>query len=136
MIEDYFRQYGILLIFLLVALAVPIGMLGLSYAAQFVRIRPNAPSKVKKTAYESGIRPFSPPPRLFNMRYYYYAILFVVFDVETVLLFPWAVKYGVLSKQFGFIAFGAVLVFLAVVTFGYLYAWRKGALEWTRSSTR
>ena len=57
-----------------------------------------------------------------------------MFDVETVLLFPWAIKYGVLSKQFGVIAFLAVLVFLVVVTLGYLYAWRKGALEWTRST--
>ena len=104
------------------------------YGAQFVRVRPSQTSKVKRTSYESGLRPFSPKPRLFNIRYYYYAILFVVFDVETVLLFPWAIKYGVLSKQFGVIAFFAVLVFLVVVTLGYLYAWRKGALEWTRST--
>lgn len=135
MIEDYFRQYGILLMFLLVAISVPVGMLMMSYLAQFIRVRPQRTSKVKRTAYESGMRPFSPTPRLFNIRYYYYAILFVVFDVETVLLFPWAIKYGVLSKQFGFIAFGAVLVFLAVVTLGYLYAWRKGALEWKQGAT-
>lgn len=136
MIEDYFRQYGVLVIFLAVALAVPIGMLGLSYAAQFIRVRPSRSTKVKRAAYEGGMRPFSPPPRLFNIRYYYYAILFVVFDVETVLLFPWAVKFGVLSKQFGFIALGAAFVFLAVVTLGYLYAWRKGALEWTWGTNR
>ncbi len=135
MLEDYFRQYGILFIFIAVALAVPIGMLAMSYAAQFVKVRPTQTSKIKRAAYESGMRPFSPRPSMFNMRYYYYAILFVVFDVETVLLFPWAIKYGILSKQFGFIAFGAVLVFLAVVTLGYLYAWRKGALEWTRGQT-
>ena len=134
MLEDYFRQYGILVMFLMVAIGVPIGMLLLSYAAQFIRVRPSQTSVVKRTSYESGLRPFSPKPRLFNIRYYYYAILFVVFDVETVLLFPWAIKYGVLSKQFGVIAFFAVLVFLVVVTLGYLYAWRKGALEWTRST--
>ena len=68
------------------------------------------------------------------MRYYNFAILFVVFDIETVLLFPWAVKYGVLSQQFGLLAFGAMMVFLAVVTIAYLYAWRKGALTLSRSS--
>ena len=119
--------------FLLVAIGVPIGMLLMSWAAEFVRVRPRQTSKVKRSSYESGLRPFSPKHRLFNIRYYYYAILFVVFDVETVLLFPWAIKYGVLSQEVGLIAFFAVLVFLIVVTLGYLYAWRKGALEWTRS---
>ncbi len=116
--------------FLMIAVAVPVGMLATSYLAEFIRVRPSLTSKIKRTTYESGLRPFSAKPRLFNMRYYYYAILFVVFDVETVLLFPWAIEYGVLSKQFGIAAFLAVLVFLIVVTLGYLYAWRKGALEW------
>ena len=53
-----------------------------------------------------------------------------VFDVETIFLFPWAVKYGVMSRQFGFAALGAVFVFLIVVTFAYAYAWRKHALDW------
>ena len=72
----------------------------------------------------------APKPARFNFRYYYYALLFVVFDVETVFLYPWAVRYGVLTKQFGLFALGAVLVFLAVVTVAYVYAWRKKALEW------
>lgn len=132
--EDYFREYGILAIFAMVAVIVPVGMLGLSRLAQMVKVRPSRTSKIKRTSYESGLRPFSPRPKLFNMRYYNFAILFVVFDVETVLLFPWAVKYGVLSQQFGLLAFGAMMVFLAVVTVAYLYAWRKGALNLGRSS--
>ena len=132
--EDYFREYGILAIFAMVAVIVPIGMLGLSRLAQMVKVRPSQSTKIKRTSYESGLRPFSPRPKLFNMRYYNFAILFVVFDVETVLLFPWAVKYGVLSQQFGLLAFGAMMVFLAVVTVAYLYAWRKGALNLGRSS--
>ena len=60
---------------------------------------PGQTSIVKRSSYESGLRPFSPKPRLFNIRYYYYAILFVVFDVETVLLFPWAIKYGSLIER-------------------------------------
>ena len=132
--DEYFREYGVLAIFLMVAVTVPLGMLGLSRLAQFVNVRPARTSIIKRTSYESGLRPFSPPPKLFNMRYYNFAILFVVFDVETVLLFPWAVKYGVLSREFGLLAFGAMMVFLAVVTIAYLYAWRKGALNLSRGT--
>ncbi|MDA1279569.1 MAG: NADH-quinone oxidoreductase subunit A [Chloroflexi bacterium] len=130
MFEDYFRQYALLIIFAAAAVSVPVGMLMMSYMAQFIKIRPSRPSAVKESAYEGGMPPFSDRPARFNFRYYYYALLFVVFDVETVFLFPWAVKYGVMTRQFGFVALGAVLVFLLVVTIGYAYAWRKQALEW------
>ncbi len=130
MFEDYFRQYALLIIFAAAAVTVPVGMLMMSYMAQFVRVRPSRPTAVKESAYEGGMPPFSDRPARFNFRYYYYALLFVVFDVETVFLFPWAVKYGVMTRQFGFAALGAVLVFLIVVTVAYAYAWRKRALEW------
>ena len=130
MFEDYFRQYALLIIFAVAAVTVPIGMLMMSYMAQFVKIRPSRPNAVKEISYEGGIPPFSDRPARFNFRYYHYALLFVIFDVETVFLFPWAVKYGVMSSQFGFAALTAVLVFLLIVTFAYVYAWRKGALEW------
>ena len=130
MFEDYFRQYVLLVIFAIAAVTVPAGMLMASYMAQFIKVRPSRPSSVKESAYEGGMPPLSSRPARFNFRYYYYALLFVVFDVETVFLFPWAVKYGVMTRQFGFAALGAVLVFLIVVTFAYAYAWRKRALEW------
>ena len=130
MLDDYFRQYGLLLLFAAIAVTVPVGMLALSYAASLVGIRPSRPTPVKLTAYEGGMRPYGPKPTRFNFRYYYYALLFVVFDVETVFLYPWAVRYGVLTKQFGIFALAAVLLFLAVVTVAYVYAWRKKALEW------
>ncbi len=130
MLDDYFRQYGLLLLFAAIAVTVPVGMLALSYAASLVKIRPSRPTPVKLTAYEGGMRPYGPKPARFNFRYYYYALLFVVFDVETVFLYPWAVRYGVLTKQFGIFALAAVLLFLAVVTVAYVYAWRKKALEW------
>ncbi len=131
MLDDYFRQYGLLLLFAAIAVTVPVGMLALSYAASFIRVRPSNPTAVKRAAYEGGMRPFSAKPSRFNFRYYYYALLFVVFDIETVFLYPWAVRYGVLSKQFGIFALAAVMFFLAVVTLAYVYAWRKKALEWT-----
>ena len=77
---------------------------------------PHKPTSRKAAPYESGMKPFSPRPARFNFRYYYYALLFVVFDVETVLLYPWAVKYGALSAEFGWFALGAVFVFLFIAT--------------------
>jgi NADH-quinone oxidoreductase subunit A len=130
MFEDYFRQYALLIIFAAAAVTVPVGMLMMSYMAQFIKVRPSRPTAVKVSAYEGGMPPFSSRPARFNFRYYYYALLFIVFDVETIFLFPWAVKYGVMTRQFGFAALGAVLIFLIVVTFAYAYAWRKRALEW------
>lgn len=130
MFEDYFRQYALVIIFAAVAMGITAGMLLLSYAGQFFKLRPSRPSAVKESAYEGGMPPMSSRPARFNFRYYYYALLFVIFDVETVFLFPWAVKYGVMSRQFGFAALGAMFVFLLVVTFAYAYAWRKQALEW------
>ena len=130
MFEDYFRQYALVIIFASAAVSVPVGMLMMSYMAQFIKIRPSRPTSIKESAYEGGMPPFGGRPARVNFRYYYYALLFVVFDVETIFLFPWAVKYGVMTKQFGFAALGAVLVFLIVVTFAYAYAWRKRALEW------
>ena len=130
MFEDYFRQYALLAIFGLAAVSVPVGMLMMSYLAQFVRVRPSRPTAVKESAYEGGMPPLSDRPARFNFRYYHYALLFVVFDVETVFLFPWAVKDGVMSQQVGFAALVAVGVFLIVVTFAYADAWRKRALEW------
>ena len=92
---------------------------------------PGAANRGQADGLRRGECGHSAPSRpRFNFRYYYYALLFVVFDVETVFLYPWAVRYGVLTKQFGLFALGAVLVFLAVVTVAYVYAWRKKALEW------
>ena len=130
MLNNYFDQYGIIGLFLLTAILVPLGMLVLSKLAQFVKIRPNNPSKVKESMYECGMRVDSVRWQGFNLRYYYYALLFVVFDIETIFLFPWAGKYGVLSKQFGVSILLAMILFLFIVTLGYVYAWKKGDLEW------
>ncbi|MBT4125376.1 MAG: NADH-quinone oxidoreductase subunit A [Chloroflexi bacterium] len=136
MFEDYFRQYALLIIFAAAAVTVPIGMLTMSYLAQFIKVRPSRPTAVKESAYEGGMPPFSGRPARFNFRYYRYALLFVVFDVETVFLFPWAVKYGVMTRQFGLAALAAVFIFLIVVTFAYAYAWRKQDLEWVTNDDR
>jgi NADH-quinone oxidoreductase subunit A len=130
MLDNYFRNYGILAIFLVVAVSVPVGMLTISYLAGFINVRPDRSTRIKRAPYEGGMRPLSPKPSRWNFRYYYFALLFVAFDVETVLLYPWAVQHGVISREFGWAALGAVFVFLFIVTVGYVYAWRKKALEW------
>jgi len=132
MLEDYFRQYGLIGMFVIVAITVPLALLVVSYLASLVRIRATRPTPAKLSTYECGMKPIGSRWARFNIRYYYYAMLFVVFDVETVFLYPWAARYGALSKEFGIIALVAMMVFLAVVTLGYVYAWRKRALEWVK----
>ena len=149
--EDYFRQYGLIAVFVLIAVSVPVGMLMMFKMGTMLGMRPTRPVPteeepidgnitpeegkrraqiVKLATYESGMRAVGTRWTRFNFRYYYFALLFVVFDVETIFLYPWAVRYGVLSETFGWVVLAEVLVFLAVVTLGYVYAWRKKALEW------
>lgn len=149
--EDYFRQYGLIAIFVLIALSVPVGMLMMSKMGTLIGMRPTraTPTEpepvggtitpeevgrrsqiVKMSTYESGMRVVGSRWTRFNFRYYYFALLFLVFDVETIFIYPWAVRYGVLSKEFGWVILVEVVVFLAVATLGYVYAWRKKALEW------
>jgi NADH-quinone oxidoreductase subunit A len=89
-------------------------------------VRPENPSKAKLMPYECGIDPVDNSRGRYTVRYYIVAILFVVFDVETIFLFPWAVKFKALG------AFGLVemLIFLAILVVGYIWIWKKGALEW------
>ncbi len=109
------------LLFLLVGLCFPIVTL---LFAQL--LRPNRPNDKKSTVYECGIEPETQAWSRQSVRFFVIAVLFVIFDVETIFLFPWAVKYGVLGL-FGFIEMG---IFLLILVVGYIYAWRKGALQW------
>ena len=84
MFDDYFRNYAILIIFFGVAIGVPLGMLGISYMGSFIKVRPQRTTRIKRAPYEGGMRPLGDKPARFNFRYYYYALLFVAFDVETV----------------------------------------------------
>jgi NADH-quinone oxidoreductase subunit A len=89
---------------------------------------PKAPSRGKGTAYECGMLPIGRSNGNINVRYYLFAILFLMFDVEAVFLFPWAVVFR--SKVFGEQAFYEMLVFLAILAGGLAYAWKKGVLQW------
>ena len=126
MLEDYFRQYGLIAIFAVVAVAVPISMLTLSWLASRAGIRPKNPAPVKLEPYECGVQTIGGVWNRFNFRYYLYAILFVIFDVEVVFLYPWATKF-IQLELFALIEMG---VFVAILLVGWAYAWRKRDLEW------
>ena len=112
---------------LLLALVFPIGGIAFSWLLGLLRIRPQAPDPIKEDTYECGVETEGTAWVQFNFRYYYYALLFVIFDVEAVFLYPWAVSFEKVAVA-GFIE---VLTFVMVLLIGLAYAWRKNALEWT-----
>jgi NADH-quinone oxidoreductase subunit A len=121
MIPSVPQNYIPAFIFVLVALAIPAVTLVIAKA-----VRPDNPSADKLSPYECGIDPVDNARGRYTVRFYIVAILFVVFDVETIFLFPWAVQFRAL-RLFGFIE---MMVFLAVLVVGYIWIWKKGALEW------
>ncbi len=110
-----------ILIFILVAAAFPLVTL---LVARLVR--PANPGPVKGAAYECGVESVGEARGRYSVAYYVIAVLFVVFDVEVIFLFPWAVRFEALGL-FGFIE---MFIFIAILVLGYIYAWKKGALEW------
>ncbi len=115
------RGYLPIFIFGVIAILFPIVAI---LAAKL--IRPSAPIATKLEAYECGIRAASDSRGRYTVRFYIIAILFVIFDVETIFLFPWAVRY----RQLGWFGVAEVAVFLAILVVGYYWAYRKGALDW------
>ncbi len=89
-------------------------------------IRPSAPNPIKQSTYECGEAPFGTAWIQFNVRFYIYCLIFVIFDVEMVFLFPWAIAY----RSLGLFAFVEMIIFVGILLFGLLYAWRKGILKW------
>jgi NADH-quinone oxidoreductase subunit A len=114
---------GYLPIFLFVAIAIAFPTVTI-IAAKL--IRPSAPSNTKLEAYECGIKAASDSRGRYTVRFYIVAILFVIFDVETIFLFPWAIRY----KALGWFGVGEMMVFLAILIVAYIWAYKKGALEW------
>ncbi|MBN2547711.1 MAG: NADH-quinone oxidoreductase subunit A [Anaerolineales bacterium] len=87
---------------------------------------PRRPSKRKGMPYESGMRPIGPGARRMPVRFYLVAVLFILFDIEVVFLLPWAVVF----RQLGLFGLVEMLIFIVILLVGYVYAWKKGALEW------
>ena len=119
--ESFLREYLPIIIFL--GLAVGLGIL-LILAAVVLAVRNPDPQKV--SAYECGFEPFDDARMKFDVRFYLVSILFIIFDLEVAFLFPWAVAFGELSMA----AFWSMMIFLAVLTIGFAYEWKKGALDW------
>lgn len=126
MLEDYFRQYGLIAIFAATAVILPGSLLVVSWLFSFVRVRPSNPTPEKTLPYECGVDIIGDRWPRFNFRYYTFAVLFVVFDVETVFIYPWAVYF----KQLGMFALVEMLIFVLILVVGWAYAWRNKALEW------
>jgi len=113
----------------LVAVLIPVGMIVVSSL-----LRPSVPEQGKRAVYESGEVPTGSTRIRFNIQYYMVALLFVVFDIETVLIFPWTVIYRDAVSQAGMTAaLVPMLVFIGVLVVGLAWAWRNGAVKWVRS---
>ena len=108
---------------LLLVVGVAIGAIAI-LAGRF--IGPSRPDAQKNAPYECGFEAFEDARMKFDVRYYLVAILFILFDLEIAFLFPWAISL----KEIGFAGFLAMMVFLGVLTVGFVYEWKKGALEW------
>jgi NADH-quinone oxidoreductase subunit A len=115
------RPYLPVLILLALSLGQAVGMVVLSNV-----LSPGKQTKVKASPYESGMDPLGSTRERFSVKFYVVAILFIVFDVETVFLLPWAV--GV--RRLGWHGFAGAMVFITILTVGLVYEWKKGALEW------
>jgi NADH:ubiquinone oxidoreductase subunit 3 (subunit A) len=109
-----------------VGLSLPAVALIVSFLLGLVKIRPNMPNAIKQDTYECGVETEGPSWVQFHVGYYVYALLFVIFDIETVFLYPWAVALRQ-EKMFAFID---ALIFIAILFVGFAYAWRKKAFEW------
>ena len=116
-------KYNSFFIFLLITSFIPI--LTFSISKILAPLNNNGPEKF--TSYESGIEPMGDAWIQFQIRYYMFALVFVIFDIETVFLYPWALSFN----DLGLSAFIEALIFVFILIIGLVYAWRKGALEWS-----
>jgi len=121
MTQPLLANYFPILVFLAIAAVIAVAMVGGSVLA--ARQKPYAE---KVSAYECGFEPFDDTRRRFDVRFYLVAILFIIFDLEVAFLFPWAVALG----DIGWLGFMSMMAFLGVLTVGFIYEWRKGALDW------
>jgi NADH-quinone oxidoreductase subunit A len=118
---DLLQDYLPLVVFIAVALVISVALLVAPFLVAYKQ-----PDPEKLSAYECGFNAFDDARMKFDVRFYLVAILFIIFDLEVAFLFPWAVAFG----QLGVFGFWSMMVFLAVLTIGFIYEWKKGALEW------
>ena len=121
MILDFLSEYLSIIIFLFISLFLSIGFIAINYLAS-----PKNPDPEKLSAYECGFEAFSNARIEFDVRFYLVAILFIIFDLEIAFLFPWSISLG----NIGLLGFYSMMIFLFILTIGFIYEWKKGALEW------
>ena len=121
MLTDFLKDYLSIIIFVLVALIISIGFIVLNFL-----FSPKNPDPEKLSAYECGFEAFGDSRMEFDVRFYLVAILFIIFDLEIAFLFPWAISLG----NLGPLGFWSMMVFLFILTIGFVYEWKKGALDW------
>ena len=121
MLTDFLKDYLSIVIFIFIALGLSIGFIVLNFL-----FSPKNPDPEKLSAYECGFEAFSDSRMEFDVRFYLVAILFIIFDLEIAFLFPWAVSLG----NIGTLGFWSMMIFLFVLTVGFVYEWKKGALDW------
>ena len=116
-----YTEYLPIFVFVVIAFSMSLGFALLS---NFVG--PSKPDKEKLSAYECGFEPFEDARVKFDVRFYLVAILFIIFDLEVAFLFPWAVSLSII----GFTGYLSMMIFLLILTVGFIYEWKKGALDW------
>ena len=121
MIYNFLSDYFSIILFLFIALALSFGFILANFLAA-----PSNPDPEKLSAYECGFEAFDDSRMEFDVRFYLVAILFIIFDLEIAFLFPWAISLG----NIGALGFWSMMIFLSVLTIGFIYEWKKGALEW------
>jgi NADH-quinone oxidoreductase subunit A len=120
-VDSLLREYLPILLFLGIAVVMAIAVVAAS-----LLVARQSPDSEKLSPYECGFEPFEDARSKFDVRFYLVAILFIIFDLEVAFLFPWAVSLG----DLGMFGFWSMMVFLGVLTIGFIYEWKKGALEW------
>ena len=121
MSSEFLKDYFPIMLFLFIAIGLSIGFIVLNFI-----FSPKNPDPEKLSAYECGFEPFNDSRMEFDVRFYLVAILFIIFDLEIAFLFPWAISLG----KIGIFGFTSMMIFLFILTIGFIYEWKKGALDW------
>ena len=120
MLTDFLKDYFSIIVFLIIALGLSFAFIIINFA-----LSPKNPDPEKLSSYECGFEPFNDSRIEFDVRFYLVAILFIIFDLEIAFLFPWAISLS----NIGALGFWSMIVFLVILTVGFIYEWKKGALE-------
>ena len=121
MLLEFLKDYFSIILFLVISLSLSVGFILMNFL-----LSPSKPDPEKLSAYECGFEPFEDSRMEFDVRFYLVAILFIIFDLEIAFLFPWAISLG----KIGILGFTSMMIFLFILTVGFIYEWKKGALDW------